>query len=84
MNGASYYLIRQRHISGDSWGIHSISCDPARLSALETVVQHWGRFRRVIACYRFPGAQYSTRLVVRERKLITAGGFTIASKITER
>jgi hypothetical protein len=75
VEGASYYLIRQLHISGDSWGIHSMSCDPARLSALEAVVQHWRRFCRVIACYRFPGAQCGTRLVVRERKLITAGGF---------
>jgi hypothetical protein len=75
VEGASYYLIRQRHISGDSWGIHSISRDPARLSALEAVVQHWGRFRRVVACYLFPGAQCGTRLVARERKLITAGGF---------
>lgn len=47
----------------------------SRLSALETVVHHWGRFRRVIACYRFPGAQYGTRLIVQERKLIAARGF---------
>jgi hypothetical protein len=75
VQGASYYLIRQRHISGDSWGIHSISCDPSRLSALETDVKQWGRFRRVVACYIFPGTLHGTRLVVRERKLITAGGF---------
>jgi hypothetical protein len=73
--GASYYVIRQRHISGDSWGIHSISSDPARISALETAVYHWGIFRRVLACYSFSGSQYGTRLVVRERKLITGGGF---------
>jgi len=75
VEGASYYVIRQRHISGDSWGIHSISCDPARLSAIEAVVQHWGRFRSVIACYAFPGLQCGTCLVARERKLITGGGF---------
>jgi hypothetical protein len=73
--GASYYVIRQRHISGDSWGIHSISGDPARISALEALVYHWGRFRRVLACYSFSGSQYGTRLVARERKLITGGGF---------
>ncbi len=75
VEGASYYVIRQRHISGDSWGIHSISRDPARLSAIEAVVQHWGRFRRVIACYSFPGSQHGARLVARERKLITGGSF---------
>jgi hypothetical protein len=75
IEGASYYLIRHRHISGDSWGIHSISRDLARLSAPEAVIQHWGRFRRVVACYLFPGAQCGTRRVARERKLITAGGF---------
>jgi hypothetical protein len=75
VEGASYYVIRQRHISGDSWGIHSNACDAARLSAIEAVVQHWGRFRRVIACYSFPGSQSGTRLVARERKLITGGGF---------
>jgi hypothetical protein len=75
VEGASYYVIRQSHISGDSWGIHSISCDPARLSAIEAVVQHWGRFHRVTACYSFPGKQCGTRLVVRERKLVTGGGF---------
>ena len=31
VEGASYYVIRQSHISGDSWGIHSISCGSARL-----------------------------------------------------
>jgi hypothetical protein len=75
VEGASYYVIRQSHISGDSWGIHSISCDPVRLSAIEAVVQHWGRFHRVTACYSFPGKQCGTRLVARERKLVTGGGF---------
>jgi hypothetical protein len=73
--GASYYMIRQSHISGDSWAIHSISRAPSRLSAIEAVVQHWGRLRRIIACYSFPGSQCGTRLVARERKLITGGGF---------
>jgi hypothetical protein len=75
VEGASYYVIRQRHISGDSWGIHSIARDPARLSAIEAVVPHWGRIHRVIACYAFPGPQCGTRLVARERKLVTGGGF---------
>jgi hypothetical protein len=73
VEGASYYVIRQSRISGDSWAIHSISC--ARLSAIEAVVQHWGKFRRIIACYSFPGSQCGARLVERERKLITGGGF---------
>jgi hypothetical protein len=73
--GASYYVIRQGDISGDAWAIHSISCAPTPLSAIEGVVQHWGRFHRVIACYSFPGPQCGARLVARERKLITGGGF---------
>ena len=75
VEGASYYVIRQSHISGDSWGIHSISCDPARLSAIEAIVQHWGRFHRIIACYSFPGLQCGTSLVARQGKLVTGGGF---------
>ena len=73
--GASYYVIRQGHVSGDAWAIHSISCSPAPLSAIEAVVQHWGGFHRVIACYSFLGSQRGTRLIARERKLITGGGF---------
>jgi hypothetical protein len=75
VEGASYYVIRQDYISGDAWAIHSIPCAPAQLSAIEAVVQHWGGFHRVIACYSFPGSQCGTCLVARERKLITGGGF---------
>jgi len=44
-------------------------------SAIEAVVQHWGRFHRVTACYSFPGKKCGTRFVARERKLVTGGGF---------
>ena len=73
--GASYYLIRQPHISSDCFAIHSMSRDPARLSEIETVVQRWGRLRLAVARYRFPGLQSGARLVVGERKLLTGGGF---------
>jgi hypothetical protein len=73
--GASYYLIRQPHISGDCFAIHSMSRDPARLTELETVVQRWGRLRSAVARYSFPGSQCGATLFVGERKLITGGGF---------
>jgi len=73
--GASYYLIRQAHISGDCFAIHSISRDPARLTELETVVQRWGRLRSAVARYSFPGSHCGAKLVVSERKMLTGGGF---------
>ena len=73
--GASYYLIRQPHISGDCFAIHSMSRDPARFTGVETVVQRWGRLRLAVARYSFPGSQCGANLVVGERKLLTGGGF---------
>ena len=73
--GASYYLIRQPHISGDCFAIHSVSRDSARFTGIETVVQRWGRLRLAIARYSFPGSQSGASLVVGERKLLTGGGF---------
>jgi hypothetical protein len=73
--GASYYLIRQPNISGDCFAIHSMPCDPARLTEIETAVQRWGRLRSAVARYSFPGLQSGARLVAGEHKLITGGGF---------
>jgi hypothetical protein len=73
--GASYYLIRQPHISGDCFAIHSVSRDPARFTGIETVVQRWGRLRSAVARYSFPGPQCGASLAVGERKLLTGGGF---------
>jgi hypothetical protein len=73
--GTSYYLIRQHHSSGDSFAIHSMPHDPARLSGIETVVQRWGRLHRAVARYSLPGSQCGARLIVGERKLLTGGGF---------
>jgi len=73
--GTSYYLIRQNHSSGDSFAIHSMPRDPARLSGIETLVQRWGRLRLAVTRYSFPGSQCGARLVVGERKLLTGGGF---------
>jgi len=73
--GVSYYLIRQPHISGDCFAIHSMPRDPARFTGIETVVQRWGRLRLAIARYSFPGSQCGASLAVGERKLLTGGGF---------
>jgi hypothetical protein len=73
--GASYYLIRQSHISGDCLAIHSMSRDPGRLSGIETVVRRLGWLGGTVARYSFPGSQCGARLVVGERKLLTGGGF---------
>jgi hypothetical protein len=73
--GVSYYMIRQPHISGDCFAVHSMARDLARPSEIETVVRGWGCLDRVVARYSFPGSQYGAHLVVRERKLLTGGGF---------
>jgi len=73
--GVSYYLIRQPHISGDCFAIHSMSRAPTRFTGIETVVQRWGRLRSAVARYSFLGSQCGARLVVGERKLLTGGGF---------
>jgi len=73
--GASYYLIRQPHISGDCFAIHSMSLVPERLSEIQTVVRRLGWLGRTVARYSFPGLQCGARLVARERKLLTGGGF---------
>jgi hypothetical protein len=73
--GASYYLIRQPHISGDCFAIHSMSRNSARFTGIETVVQRWGRLRSAVARYSFPGSQCGASLVIGERKLLTGGGF---------
>ena len=72
---ASYYLIRQPHISGDCFAIHSMSLVPERLSEIQTVVRRLGWLGRTVARYSFPGLQCGARLVVGERKLLTGGGF---------
>jgi hypothetical protein len=73
--GASYYLIRQPHISGDCFAIHSMTRGPARLTEIETVAEHWRRLRSAVARYSFPGPRCGANLVVGERKLLTGGGF---------
>ena len=73
--GASYYLIRQPYISGDSFAVHSMPRDPARFTGIEAVVQRWGRLRLAVARYSFPGSQCGAHLAVGERKLLTGGGF---------
>jgi hypothetical protein len=73
--GASYYMIRQPHISGDCFAVHSMARDPARFTGIETMVQRWGRLRLAVARYSFPGSQCGASLLVGERKLLTGGGF---------
>ena len=73
--GATYYAIRQAHISGDSLAIHALPREPQRLSGIETVVEQKGCLKRVIARYAFPGTQCGNRLLAGEHKLVTAGGF---------
>ncbi len=73
--GASYYAIRQGHISGDSLAVHSMPKDAGRLAGIEACVEIQGRLDRVLARYEFPGTHRGTRLQAAETKLITAGGF---------
>lgn len=73
--GASYYAIRQGHISGDALALHSMPRDGQRLSGIEAGVALPGRLDRIVARYEFAGAQRGSRLVAAETKLLTAGGF---------
>jgi hypothetical protein len=73
--GATYYAIRQEHISADALAVHSLCSAPQHLAAIETVVATQGQLDRVIARYEFPGRHRGGRLVAAEHKLITAGGF---------
>jgi len=73
--GASYYAIRQGHISADALAIHSMPRAPQHLSGFEAGVDVQGRLSRVIARHEFPGRHRGGRLVAAEHKLITAGGF---------
>jgi hypothetical protein len=73
--GASYYQIRQGQISGDALAVHSIPRDAARLSGIETLVQHPGVLQRARARYEFTGSQRGARLIAAESKLLTGGGF---------
>ena len=74
MTGASYYSIRQGFISGDALAIHTVPREPTRLAAIETEVRTAGKLHRATSGYSFPGPQRG-RILVAERKLITAGGF---------
>ncbi|MGD9617877.1 MAG: hypothetical protein AB7H90_22215 [Alphaproteobacteria bacterium] len=72
---ASYYAIRQGHISSDALAIHSLPRAPERLRGFDIAVDIAGRLSRVRARYEFPGRHRGGRLVAAEHKLVTAGGF---------
>jgi hypothetical protein len=73
--GASYYQIRQGHISGDALAIHTLPREPQRLAGITTVVNRRGILHHVAARYAFPGPHSGARLVAAEHKLLTGGGF---------
>jgi hypothetical protein len=73
--GASYYQIRQGHISGDALAIHTLPREPRRLAGIATVVKRRGVLDHVAARYAFPGTHNGARLVAAEYKLVTGGGF---------
>lgn len=73
LNGAGYYMIRHRHVSGDAPAIHTLPREPGRLAALE--IAAGASLDEVHAHYSFPGPQQGRRLVVTEYKLLTGGGF---------
>lgn len=72
--GASYYVIRQGHFSGDALALHARPREPARLAAIETIGAIQGRLHWATARYSFPGAQRGATLVAAEHKLLTGGG----------
>ncbi len=75
--GADYWMLSQRdEMRGFALAIHSLPGDPAALRNLEVQVQERGRLHRVVSRHLLPGAHRGgARLVARERKIITAGGF---------
>ena len=72
--GASYYVIRQGHFSGDALALHTAPREPARLTEIDTTGEIPGRLHRASARYSFPGNQRGAVLTAAEDKLLTGGG----------
>jgi hypothetical protein len=73
--GAEYYSIAQTEIAGFALAVHSAPREPHLLAEIELMTRRPGRAHLVRASYRFAGACRGRRLVVREDKILTAGGF---------
>ncbi len=75
--GADYFLFSQREeMRGFALAIHSLPDNPADMLNLQVLVQEAGRLHRVVSRHSFPGPhQGGARLVAREKKILTAGGF---------
>ena len=75
--GCDYFLFSQREeMRGFALAIHSLPENPADMLNLQVQVQEAGRLNRVVSRHRLAGPhQGGARLVVRERKILTAGGF---------
>ncbi len=75
--GSDYWLLSQREeMRGFALAIHTLPENPADTLNLQVLVQEAGRLHRVVSRHGFPGAQAGgTRLLARERKILTAGGF---------
>jgi hypothetical protein len=73
--GAEYYSIVQTEIAGFALAVHSAPREPRLLAEIELLTRQPGRVHFVRTRYRFAGACRGRRLVVREDKLLTAGGF---------
>jgi hypothetical protein len=75
VEGAAYWSIFQTSgPPGSAFAIHSLPGDPSRLSALRVVCDPAGVLHWVVSEHRFEGPQ-AGRIVARERKLVTSGGF---------
>ena len=74
-DGATYYSIAQAEIAGFALAVHSAPQEPTRLAEFDVCVQDPGQLHQMITRYRFDGPCRGTRLIAREEKLLTAGGF---------
>ncbi len=75
--GTDYFLFSQREeMRGFALAIHTLPENPADMLNLQVLVQEAGRLHRVVSRHVFPGTQRGgARLVAREKKILTAGGF---------
>ncbi|MBV9828148.1 MAG: hypothetical protein JO001_21145 [Alphaproteobacteria bacterium] len=72
--GASYYVVRQGHFSGDALALHSVPRDPKALSTIEAIGTIPGQLQQAVARYSFPGSHRGDTMVAAEHKLLTGGG----------
>ena len=76
VDGTSYWCVSQRsQTSGFALAVHSLPLQGSPAHALLTTCKTAGQAHHLVSEHRFAGTHSGARLLARERKIITAGGF---------